>query len=236
MKKKTCFILLMAVLSAAASYGQKNHKKSWISGYVTDGHQYPVIYANILINNNITKVFTDDRGFYKVKVDPGAKTIGISTYTHDLLEEDINGRTRINFAYTDSVPNQLVIKGNAEKQKELMLGQTASRRRNRSMTANTINCSGRIGPSYRSIYEMLQSEVPGVQVHGESILIRGVSSINESNEPLFVVNGVFVESIDDIHPDMVKSIEVRKGSTAAIFGSRALNGAIVINLLDAKDK
>ena len=70
---------------------------------------------------------------------------------------------------------------------------------------------------------------------GKSIKINGSSSLNVSTEPLFVVDGIIVYSIDDISPKTVKSIEVLKGPDASIYGMRGANGVIVITLLTGKD-
>jgi TonB-dependent SusC/RagA subfamily outer membrane receptor len=90
--------------------------------------------------------------------------------------------------------------------------------------------------SYTSIYDMIRGEVPGVQVVGTQILIRGMSSINSSNDPLLVVDGMPVSSIDNISPRQVKSISVLKGSDAAIYGTRAAGGVILIDLKGASDR
>jgi TonB-dependent SusC/RagA subfamily outer membrane receptor len=82
---------------------------------------------------------------------------------------------------------------------------------------------------------MIRGEVPGVQVSGTSIRIQGASSLMLSTEPLFVVDGMVVNSIGDIQPFTVKSIEILKGSSAAIYGSRGANGVILINLVGAGD-
>jgi TonB-dependent SusC/RagA subfamily outer membrane receptor len=75
-----------------------------------------------------------------------------------------------------------------------------------------------------------------VQVNGKSIQIQGPSSINLSSEPLFVVDGMAVTSIDDIRPQQVKSIEILKGASASIYGSRGSNGVIMITLIGAEKK
>jgi TonB-dependent SusC/RagA subfamily outer membrane receptor len=89
---------------------------------------------------------------------------------------------------------------------------------------------------YNTIYEMIRGEVPGVEVNGTSIIIRSATSISSGTDPLFVVDGVPVTTIDNILPLMVKSIEVLKGSAASIYGSRGSNGVILINLLKGSDK
>jgi TonB-dependent SusC/RagA subfamily outer membrane receptor len=89
--------------------------------------------------------------------------------------------------------------------------------------------------AYRDIYDMIRGEIPGVQVRGKSILIQGPGSLNLSTEPLLVVDGVIINSIDDISPREVKSIEVLKGASASIYGSRGANGVIMIYLIGAGD-
>lgn len=84
---------------------------------------------------------------------------------------------------------------------------------------------------YTDIYEYIKGRVPGVIVNGHSIIIRGIGSINSSNEPLYVVDGSTMEDISWISPCNVKSIDVLKdGSACALYGSRGANGVIVIRL------
>ncbi len=84
--------------------------------------------------------------------------------------------------------------------------------------------------SYRDIYDLIQGKFAGVEVKGKSIRIQGANSFMASTEPLFVVDGIVVESIDNIRPVEVKSIEVLKGASAAVYGSRGGNGVILITL------
>ena len=83
---------------------------------------------------------------------------------------------------------------------------------------------------YTTIYEMIQGKCAGVQVSGESVIIRGVGTINLSSQPLFVVDGVEMFSISHINPRDVKDIQVLKDSAASIYGSRGANGVILITL------
>lgn len=89
--------------------------------------------------------------------------------------------------------------------------------------------------SYTTIYDYLEGRVPGVQVvktgtATASVYIRGVSTINGSPDPLFVVDGVTVSDISYINPRDVKSVTVLKDASAAIYGVNGANGVIVIKL------
>ena len=85
---------------------------------------------------------------------------------------------------------------------------------------------------YTNIAEYLQGRVPGLSVikQGASykFIIRGMSSINASLEPLLVVNGQVVENIDYLNPQDIKSVEVLKDASSSIYGSRGACGVILI--------
>ncbi len=83
--------------------------------------------------------------------------------------------------------------------------------------------------SYSDIYDYIRGRVPGVEVRGTSITIRGRNSINSSTDPLILVDGVEVKDLSHISPNMVESIEVLKdASSASIYGIRGANGVILI--------
>jgi TonB-dependent SusC/RagA subfamily outer membrane receptor len=89
------------------------------------------------------------------------------------------------------------------------------------------------GSKYASIYELIQGELPGVQVMGTSITVmQGQASLdpNASFEPLIILNGAPISSIGNIHPSHVKSVALLKGADASLYGSRGANGVIIIEL------
>lgn len=88
---------------------------------------------------------------------------------------------------------------------------------------------------YTDIYDYIKGKVPGVVVTGDRILIRGISSINLSNEPIFVVDNVVVDNVKWLSPTDIKSITVLKDASAcAIYGVRGANGVIVITTKDGR--
>ncbi|NLJ44069.1 MAG: TonB-dependent receptor plug domain-containing protein [Bacteroidales bacterium] len=229
----SAFILI--ILPCYNSYGQKTNRKVTISGYVVDGTQSSVANAIVTVDGQKTDVLTNDKGYYKIKVKPGSAKIGILTLTNGALEEEINGRTRINFQFEGSVPDQVVEKASPDDD-VVDIGYGKVKRRDVTSNVNKIDGNNPKYASYRNIYDMIRGEVPGVQVVGNSIKIQGASSLTLSTEPLYVVDGVTVNSIDNILPYQVKSIQVLKGSSASIYGSRGANGVIVINLVNSGDR
>jgi TonB-dependent SusC/RagA subfamily outer membrane receptor len=235
MKTKNIFFIILAILMASGLQGQKSSKKITISGYVVDSCQYPVPQAIILIDGVKTIYVTDTRGYFKVRVQSSAEKIGIlSLSSGSITEELINGRTRINFVIPGPV-SSIAPATNDAGEDVVNTGYGYVRKKNLTQPVNKIEYSGKNYVNYSTIYEMIAGRVPGVEVRGKSILIQGTNTFFGSSEPLYVVDGMVVPSIDDISPQEVSSIEVLKGSSAAIYGSRGANGVILISLKKAKD-
>ncbi len=93
------------------------------------------------------------------------------------------------------------------------------------------------GSGYTNIYDYIKGRVAGVSVNGTTIRIRGERSILGSNDPLFIVDGMEVNDIGFLSPDMVKSITVLKdASTTALYGARGANGVLVITTRSSNDR
>lgn len=83
--------------------------------------------------------------------------------------------------------------------------------------------------TYNTIYDYIRGRVPGVMVSTDNkILIRGVNSINSSSDPLILVDGVEMSDISSLNPADVKSVDVIKDGSSAIYGMRGANGVILI--------
>ncbi len=227
--------MLIALVSYSGLYGQKDGKKITIKGSVVDGTDASIANAIIMIDGEKTGYVTDSKGFYKIKVSRENKKIGIFTFTNGTVEEILDGRNIINFKFEGSVPDQISDKIDPDEE-AIDIGYGHVKRKNVAGSVGKIDGTNPKYLSYNDIYEMIRGEVPGVQVNGKSIMIRGATTLNSNTEPLFVVDGVPVMTVDNILPQMVKSIEVLKGSSAAIYGARGSNGVILINLRKGTDR
>jgi len=225
---------MLVMISFNISSGQKAGKKVTITGHVVDGTQAYVANAMVMVDGKKTDIYTDAKGHYKIKVTPASTTIGILTAANGILEEPIDGRKTINFTFEGSVAPQPVAKVDPGDE-TVDIGYGSVKKRNMTGSVSKIDGTNPKYASYRNIYDMIRGEVPGVQVSGTSIRIQGASSLMLSTEPLFVVDGMVVNSIADIQPYTVKSIEILKGSSAAIYGSRGANGVILIKLVGGGD-
>jgi TonB-dependent starch-binding outer membrane protein SusC len=232
MKYRILLCSFLAILSLTGIYGQKSGKKITVTGFVHDVSATPVADAEIIIDGEKTGKITDGTGYYKIKIRSNNKKIGVYSSVGGTLEEEINGRVNIDFTYKISIPYKKTAPGD----EQINIGYETVKKKNVIGPVGTIDATKSKYAGYNSVYELIRGEVPGVVVNGTSITIRSSSSINSSNEPLFVVNGVPVSSIDNIQPQDVKSIQILKGSAASIYGSRGSNGVILINLLKGTDK
>lgn len=82
--------------------------------------------------------------------------------------------------------------------------------------------------SYNSIYDYINGRIPGVQVNGTKIIIRGVGSINGETDPLILVDGVQTSDISYLNPNDVADVSVLKDASASIYGVQGANGVILI--------
>jgi outer membrane receptor for ferrienterochelin and colicin len=116
--------------------------------------------------------------------------------------------------------------------------RTRADKADKELAADTLKKQKKPAPmnTYTDIYQMIRHTVPGVVVSGKRIVVQGPNSFFGSSDPLFVVNGHRVPSIDYISPTEVKSIKLLKGSNANIYGNEGANGVISITLLSGSDK
>lgn len=226
MKKYTFLMIFLLTMLSLEGMAQKSSKIT-VSGTVTDADNRPVNDAMILIDNKETMVVTNEKGFYKIKVKSTVKTITVFSMQYGMADEPVNGRTEINFRLKgrgEPIPAAV------QESDKVNVGYGTVDKKDMTTSVGQVDGTNPKYDSYPNIYEMIKGEVAGVQVSGKKITIQGVNSINSGTDPLLVVDGMAVGSIDDISPRMVKSIEVLKGPSASIYGSRGANGVILITL------
>lgn len=236
MKPIVCFLFIFSLIVISPSHGQKQAKKITISGVVMDANQKPISGAIIFIDNRKTDIQTNEKGFYRIKTSPKALVISAFTIMNGVKEAEIAGRTMVNFLMDGSVTVGKSIIENRPNDETMNVGYGTMKKKEMTTSVGKIDGTQKRFAAYQNIYDMIRGEVPGVQVRGRSIMIQGPSSINASTEPLLVVDNVIVNSIEDIPPQMVKSIEILKGAAASIYGSRGANGVIMIYLSGSEKK
>jgi TonB-dependent SusC/RagA subfamily outer membrane receptor len=196
---------------------------------VTNAIQDPVVNAMIMIDGQKTSSITDSQGKYRVRVPINAKTVGIISFGNGLIEEQINGRTEINFKYTKSSTMQPQIDQTIPQGDERVnKGYNYQSRKDNTSPGDHIDGKDKKYASYSSVSEMILREVSGVKLTSSGYVIQDSKDFFGAVPALLIVDGVPVDSFDGITPSSVESIDVLKGTSAAIYGTRGYGGVIII--------
>ena len=226
------WILVLAALCAGATAEAQNTGQ--VSGDVAGEGGRPVAGAYVAVVGIARSAMTDSLGRYViVGVPVGLRTVRarLPGYTPQSLRVNVvAGQTAtLNFTL-GSVAVQLegmTVVAYGEQERRDIVGSVASVQMARIAEVPTVN-----------VIQAIQSKIAGVDIVGSNyrpgapmnIRIRGVRSMQATNEPLFVVDGIPISGgIEDFDPANVESIEVLKDASAtAVYGSRGANGVILI--------
>lgn len=227
MKKSNLLVLSFLFCIIALSPAQKAKKNFTVTGIVRDATMKPIQGATMFIDNVKTESVTDAKGVYRVRVSASAKEIMAFTF-FGTAEQQINGRTSIDFILGDKSED----KPGQQKSSD----NTVTDNQGGMPSSGALDVRDTKFAAAQTIYDMIRGRFSGVDVSGNKITIRGERSLNVSSDPLFVVDGIIVNSIDGISPQNVKTIEVLKGPAASVYGTRGSNGVIVITQMTGKDR
>jgi len=231
MKLKLILILFLPVFIINNIDAQKSIKRFTVSGYVKDIKDNPIGGAMILLDNKNTGKVTNDHGYYRIKVKSDNEIISVFTRNGASTGIPIEDRSSISFILEESSLIQNNINNKKEPNEVVSAGYGNVKKDRYTQSADKINMTETDYSSFNNIYDLLRSKFPGVEVIGEKVYIRGSSTLVGGTDPLFIVDGVFVESISFIHPSIVKSVDVLKGSAASVYGVNGSNGVIIINTI-----
>lgn len=220
-----------------------------ITGTVTDLSGEPLIGASLLVEGTSTGVVTDLDGNFSITVPANAEAL-VVTYTGFSTQRVplIAGTTNYSIELRESATalNEIVVTGYG----------TQTRRRLTTSIAS-VGSEALENVPVTTFEGALQGRLPGVTINGNagtlgsqtSIRVRGIGSINSDNQPLFVVDGVIINSnlegsalggpgtspLTNINPNDIESIDVLKdAASASVYGSRGSNGVVIITTKSGK--
>ncbi len=235
---------------SAGFSGDQQQKKVKITGIVTDVNMNPIEGVRIFVDQANTNSISNSKGYYRIKVSPEAKQISAFSGRYGIQKIAIMsdlGAVReavINIRLVDITAGILdsaqtggeMISAPESKDEEMInVGFGTISRKNVNTEVNKIS-GQKSYQSYSSVYDMIRGEVPGVEVVGKTIRIRDAFSFYLNTDPLLLVDGMVIPDLDAIVPADVKSIEVLKGASASVYGSRGANGVILITTMKGGDK
>lgn len=220
--KITKLLLFAMLLFVGFGYGQKK-----LTGKVTNYKNKPVAGVKIYLDTVYSNVATNKEGEFEVQLPENVGAINVYSYEYGLLSSKFNNEDKMNFMFLEP---EKEAKARLKKGDKVSIGYSEVDQKFLVNTTQSITeTTDKNAAIYTNIYDMIRGRLAGVSVSRDrKITIRGVSSIRNISEPLFVVDGMIVSSIDHILPNNVKSINVLKGGDAAIYGSQASAGVLVI--------
>ena len=244
--KKVLIIALM-VLSCSSLFAQNR-----VTGKVTSSQDgTPIPFASIVVKGTMTGVASNENGAYVLDNVPSNAVLVFSSIGFNDLEVMVNGRGVVDAALSP----------NAESLEEtIVVAYGTAKKGTYTGAASVVKQEAIKDVPTVSFEQALNGKVAGMQITGSSgqagsaasIRIRGIGSMNASNEPLYVIDGVPAQSGDggqmsdyiystnnvmnSLNPSDIESITVLKDAAAsALYGSRAANGVILVTTKRGKE-
>ncbi|WP_179416013.1 SusC/RagA family TonB-linked outer membrane protein [Mucilaginibacter sp. E4BP6] len=233
--------LLLFVFSATIVFAQTGA----VTGKVVDETNQPLPGATVTVKGTQQGAQTDAYGNFRLTRVSGTVTLQVTFVGYQSLEKTVNvsGNVTVNFNLlpTANDLNEVVVIGYGTEKKKDLTGAIAT------VTAKDFNTGDVTTPE-----QLIQGKVAGVSIisndgspgSGSQILIRGGASVNGSNQPLIVIDGVPLSNdaiagasnpLDLINPNDIATFSILKdASAAAIYGNRASNGVIIITTKKGK--
>jgi TonB-linked SusC/RagA family outer membrane protein len=239
--------VLLAVLLASQLCTQALYAQTTVTGKVTDasdGSSLPGV--NVIVKDTQQGTITDGTGSFSLSVSENAVFV-FSYIGYTSQEIAVNGRTLLSVSLQPNVETlgEVVVTALGIKRDEQSLGYSVGRLKGEDLTH----------VAQENVLNSMAGKIPGVTINatggaGSSVKmnIRGIRSLTGDNQPLFVIDGVpiintlnnisqvgsdnrvdYGNAISDLNPEDVESVTVLKGpSAAALYGSRAGNGVVII--------
>ncbi len=242
MKRKLMLLLTLLVVGI----GLVNAQISKVTGIVTSEEDgFPVVGASVLVKGTTVGAVTDlDGNFVLSNVPNSAKTLVVSYIGMVSQELPVKAIMKV------------VLKPDSEQLEEVIVVAYGTAKKASFTGSASVVKAGEISAQKESLVKSLQGKVAGVRIGGstgdpgsdQKMLIRGISSINGSTQPLYVIDGVAVVNDDmssglksqsvlsSINPDDIENLTILKDAAAAsLYGSRAANGVVIITTKRGKE-
>ena len=212
---------------------QQQQEDVQIVGVVTDNFGEPIIGANVTVSGTTIGTITDIDGKYTLSV-PRGSVLRFSYIGYNSQDVRITNQTTVNVSMMEDIEllDELVV-----------IGYGAVKRGDITTAVSSVSTKDLMERPIVSAAQAIQGKAAGVQVvqpsgqpgQGMVVRIRGNTSITASNDPLYVVDGVPTNDINFLAPGDIESMQILKdASSAAIYGSRASNGVVLITTHEGK--
>ncbi|MCE5331982.1 MAG: TonB-dependent receptor [Bacteroidales bacterium] len=201
-------------------------KEIKVSGKITSADNEPIIGASVRVEGTTNGTVSDVNGYYSLNVYIGAKlTFSYVGYKSTTVQVSRAGELNQVLQEDSKVMDELVVVGYGVQKKATLSGSIAGVNGKEILKSPAMNVTNSLAGNVAGLVVVGQSGEPGADY--SSLYIRGTGSLND-NSPLIVVDGVPNRSLERIDPSTIENISVLKDASAAIYGSQAANGVILV--------
>ena len=228
-------LLLFTVKDLHATPLPFNNPEKKVAGKVTDDKGIPLSSVSVTVKGTKKGVTTDQNGYFEIMVPDNKTTLIVSFVGYDMQEIDIQNKTDITISLIASTSKleDVVVVGYATQKKVTVTGSVATVKGAELEKSPAINLSNSLAGRLPGVTAIQSSGEPGYD--GSTIRIRGTNTLGSSSA-LIVIDGVpdRAGGFDRLNPADIESMSVLKDASAAIYGSRAANGVILITTKQGK--
>lgn len=217
-------IVLSKTDNATIHATQQQSRK--IEGIILDSNGDPVIGANVVVKGSTNGTVTDIDGRFSVEAETGS-VLNISYIGYLTKEMPVGNQTNIRIILLEDtkILDEVVVIGYGTQKKADLTGSVANINTEKLNTQSNANIGQALQGKIAGVDIVSQGGNPGA---GARIMVRGIGTLNNA-APLYIVDGMYMSNINHVNPSDIASIDVLKdASSAAIYGSRAANGVIII--------
>lgn len=221
-------LILLAVFCVQQGYSQEQLQ---VSGTITSPDGLPVAFANVIVKGTSVGTTADFDGNYTITAASNA-TLVFSNVGFKTQEIPVNNQTTINITLAEDV---------ATLEEVIVVGYGTQKKKDLTSAISVVQSDQISKRQTTTVAESLQGLATGVNVRGggrpgseAKIEIRGLKNLQSTN-PLYVIDGIITTANRDFNPNDIESIQILKdAAAAAIYGSRAANGVIIITTKKGK--
>jgi len=239
MRKLLAFLMAMLLLS-----GQLLAQTRTITGKVTDANGTPIPNASVLLKGTSTGTTSKLDGTFSLTVPTNARTLVVSSVGLAEQEVSISSRDVVNISMKadDKNLSEVVVVGYQTRRKRDEAGAISSVKAAQIENLPNVSLDKALQGKAAGVLVQANNGIPGGAIN---VRIRGAGSIQAGNDPLWIVDGVQLNTRNDaaftqsnplsfLNPDDIESIDILKDASASIYGSNAANGVVIITTKKGK--
>lgn len=220
-------------LTSSAVIPATTQQNRTITGKVFDKMGEPIIGANVLVKGTTNGTITDIDGNFKLEDVPEGAILQISYIGFKNMEIPAKANLSVKLQEDTETLDEVIVVGYTAQRKESLTGSLQTVKESKLKDVTTANVENMLNGKVSGVFVAPGSGQPGSD---GAVVVRGKTSINGSNKPLWVVDGVIVgDGVGQLNPADIETMTILKdAASTAIYGSQGANGVIVVTTKNGK--